>query len=48
MEHLLADLKHNHSDVAKHIVGSIVIDGHHLTEGQLLAQAREVFASKGD
>jgi hypothetical protein len=48
MGQLLADLKHNHIDVAKHIVGSIVIDGHHLTEGQLLAQAREVFASKGD
>jgi hypothetical protein len=48
MGQLLADLKHNHIDVAKHIVGSIVIDGHHLTEGQLLAQAREVFASRGD
>jgi hypothetical protein len=47
MEHLLADLKHNHSDVAKHIVGSVVIDGSHTTEGQLLAQAREFFASKG-
>ena len=47
MEQLLADLKHNHHDVAKHIVGSIVIDGHHLTESQLLAQAREFFASKG-
>jgi hypothetical protein len=47
MEQLLADLKHNHHDVAKHIVGSIVVDGHHLTEGQLLAQAREFFASKG-
>jgi hypothetical protein len=47
MEHLLADLKQNHSDVAQHIVGSIVIDGHHRTESQLLAQAREFFASKG-
>jgi hypothetical protein len=47
MEQLLADLKHNHSDVAEHIVGSIVVDAHHLTEGQLLAQARDFFASKG-
>jgi hypothetical protein len=47
MEQLLTDLKHNHSDVATHIVGSIVIDGSHQTEGQLLAQAREFFASKG-
>ena len=41
MEQLLADLKHNHRDVAKHVVGSIVVDAHHLTESQLLAQARE-------
>jgi hypothetical protein len=47
MEQLLADLKHNHSDVAKHVVGSIVIDGHHQTESQLLAHAREFFASHG-
>ena len=43
MEQLLADLKHNHRDVAKHIVGSIVVDAQHLTEGQLLAKAREFF-----
>ena len=48
MEQLLADLRHHHSDVAKHIVGSIVVDGQHLTEGQLLAQAREHFASKAE
>ncbi len=47
MEQLLADLKHNHSDVAGHVVGSIVVDEHHRTEAQLLAQAREFFASKG-
>ena len=46
MEQLLADLKHNHRDVAKHVVGSIVVDEHHLTESQLLAQAREFFARK--
>ena len=45
MEHLLADLKRNHTEVAKHIVGSIVIDADHTTEGQLLAKAREFFAS---
>ena len=46
MEQLIADLKHNHSDVAEHIVGSIVVDEHHQTESQLLARAREFFASK--
>jgi hypothetical protein len=43
MEQLLADLKLNHRDVAEHIVGSIVVDAHHVTEGQLLARAREFF-----
>jgi hypothetical protein len=47
MEQLLADLKHNHRDVAQHIAGSIVVDEHHLTESQLLVQAREFFALKG-
>jgi hypothetical protein len=46
MEQLLADLKKNHSDVAKHIVGSIAIDEHHQTESQLLAKARDFFAAK--
>ena len=45
MEQLLADLKHNHRDVAKQIVGSIVVDGKHQTEGQLLAQARDFFST---
>jgi hypothetical protein len=47
MDHLLADLKENHRDVAEKIVGSIVVDDHHRTEAQLLAQAREFFASNG-
>ncbi len=47
MEQLLADLKKNHSDAAGHVVGSVVIDPQHTSEGQLLAQAREFFASKG-
>ena len=47
MEHLLADLKRNHSDVAKHVLATIVVDAHHQTEDQLLAKARELFAAKG-
>jgi hypothetical protein len=43
MDRLLADLKHNHRDVAGHVIGSIVIDEHHQTEGQLLAEARGLF-----
>jgi hypothetical protein len=48
MDRLVADLKHNHADVAEHVVGTLVIDAHHQTEGQLLARARELFAPAGD
>jgi hypothetical protein len=44
MEQLLAELKRNHHDLAERVVGSIVVDEHHLTEDQLLAKAREFFA----
>jgi hypothetical protein len=44
MDQLLAELKHHHSDVASHVVGSIVLDEQHLTEDQLLAKAREFYA----
>ena len=43
MEMLLADLKDHHADVAGKIVGSVVVDAHHTTEGQLLAKAREFY-----
>jgi hypothetical protein len=43
MDRLIADLKHNHRDVSDHVIGAIVIDEHHQTEGQLLAKARELF-----
>jgi hypothetical protein len=46
MEQLLAHLKQNHHDVVEHVVGCVVIDAHHLTEGQLLAKARDFFAAK--
>jgi hypothetical protein len=45
MDCLLADLKHHHRDLAEHVIGSVVVDEHHQTEGQLLAQARELFAA---
>ncbi len=44
MEHLLAELTRHHGDVAKRIVGSIVLDETHLTEDQLLARARDLYA----
>jgi hypothetical protein len=44
MEELLAELKHHHGDVAKCIVGSVVLDETHLSEDQLLAKARDFYA----
>src|SRR5436305_12397111 len=44
MEMLLADLKAHHPDVAARVVGSVIVDAHHTTEGQLLASAREFYA----
>jgi hypothetical protein len=43
MEQLLIELKQHHADLAERVVGSIVVDEHHLTEDQLLAKARELF-----
>jgi hypothetical protein len=45
MEQLLAELKHHHADVAGHIVGTVAADAHHLTEGQMLARAREFYGT---
>ena len=44
MDMLLADLTVHHPDVAGKIIGSVVVDAHHTTEGQLLAKAREFYA----
>jgi len=46
MEQLIGHLKHHHADVAKRIVGSVAVDEHHLTEGQLLARAREFYGAR--
>jgi hypothetical protein len=45
MEQLLAALKQNHPDIARQVVGSIVVNEHHLTEDQLLAKARQLFVA---
>ena len=44
MEELLIELKHHHGDVAKRVVGSVVLNETHLPEDQLLAKAREFYA----
>ena len=44
MDMLLADLKAHHPDVAAKVIGSVVVDDHHTTEGELLAKARAFYA----
>jgi hypothetical protein len=44
MGQLLTDLKDHHADIARTIIGSVVVDAHHTTENELLAQARKFYA----
>jgi hypothetical protein len=44
MDQLMADLTEHHPDVAAKVVAAVVVDAHHTTEPQLLAQARAIFA----
>ena len=44
MEQLAGWLAHHHPELSRRIVGSIVVDEHHLTEAQMLAKARDFFA----
>jgi hypothetical protein len=46
MTQLLTELQHNHSGLARRVVASIVVDDTHLSESQLLAQAREFYANQ--
>jgi hypothetical protein len=45
MDQFIAWLKVHHADLAKRVIGTAVVDGHHLTEDQLLSKAREFFAA---
>ncbi len=45
MDQFIAWLKLHHPELAKRIIGSLVVDEHHLTEDQLLAKAREFHAN---
>ncbi|MEO8977080.1 MAG: hypothetical protein ABI552_15155 [Casimicrobiaceae bacterium] len=45
MEQFVAWLKIHHAALAKRISATLVIDEHHLTEPQLLAKAREFYAT---
>jgi hypothetical protein len=45
MDHLVAELKQHHSEIARRVVGTIVVNGQHMTEDQLLAEARKFYAT---
>jgi hypothetical protein len=44
MDQLVEELKRHHHQIAERIVGCIVVDEPHLSENQLLAQARDFYA----
>ena len=46
MELLLAELRQNHPEVARRVVGSIALDVQHLSDDQLLAKAREFYEKR--
>jgi hypothetical protein len=43
MNHLMADLEQHHPQIAKRVVGTIVVNEQHMTDDQMLAQARAFF-----
>lgn len=45
MDQFVGWLGIHHPEQAGRIIGSVVVDGHHLTDEQLLAKAREVYSS---
>ena len=47
MEQFIAWFKLHHPDQAKHIIGSLVVDEHHLSDDQLLAKARDFYVQLG-
>ncbi|MDB5174266.1 MAG: hypothetical protein JWN51_3039 [Phycisphaerales bacterium] len=46
MDHLVAELKQHHPELARRISGTIVVNEQHMTEDQLLAQARAFYSAK--
>lgn len=47
MDQFVAWLKIHHADIAARVIGTHVVDQHHLSDGQLLTQAREFYAHAG-
>jgi hypothetical protein len=45
MDDLLADLKEHYPDIAQRSVGTVVVNEQHMSEDQLLAEARTFYAT---
>lgn len=48
MVHLMSAMRAEYPDVAKRVVGEVVIDAKHMTEDQLLAEARMFYKKRGN
>ena len=46
MEQFIAWVEVHHPELAGRIIGSLVVDEHHLTDGQLLAEARDLYMNR--
>jgi len=46
MEQFMMWVKLHQPELAKRIIGSLVVDEHHLSEDQLLAKARKFYANR--
>jgi len=46
MDQFAAWLKTHHPETSNRVIGSVIVDGKHLTEGELLAKAREFYANR--
>ncbi len=44
-DHMLEDLKNHHPDFEKRLIGTLDLDLSHMTEGEMLAKAREIFGT---
>ena len=47
MNHLVAQLKEHHADLARRITGTLVVNEQHMSDDQLLAEARAFYAARG-
>ena len=46
MDHLVAELQQHHPELAKRVIGTVIVNEQHMTEDQLLAQARAFYAGR--